>query len=175
MDVRQLLAQPQHWKSVISALSQAVKTRQPEVVAGVAVGGIPHSTAVAMELNLPSCFIRLTQKSHGRGRNIEGADVAGKRVVLVEDVVTTGGSSLEAVQLLRQSGAEVVGCTSIAGYGFEAAAKAFSDVGVDLLVLAPFREVLAAAERNPKFAKSALREALRWHDDPPGWDPPAQG
>ena len=170
MDVRQLLAQPKHWKQVITALSQAVKTKQPQVVAGVAVGGIPHSTAVAMELNLPSCFIRLTQKSHGRGRSIEGADVEGKRVVLVEDVVTTGGSSLGAIQLLEQSGADVAGCVSIAGYGFAAAAEAFSDTGVDLQVLAPFREVLAAASRNPKFAKSALEEALRWHEDPQGWN-----
>jgi len=174
MDVRQLLAKPDCWRQVVSALSQAVKPFEPQLVAGVAVGGIPHSTAVAIELGLPSCFIRLAQKSHGRGKNIEGAGVGGKRVVLVEDVITTGGSSLEAAQILREHGAEVMGCIAIASYGFETATDAFEKASVDLAVLVPFKEMLATAEMAAtktisEFPKSALEEARQWHADPQRW------
>ena len=166
MDVRQLIAQPQCWRQVTKYLCETAELLQPDVVAGVAVGGIPHSTAVAVNLALPSCFIRLTQKSHGRSQPIDGAEVSGQRVVLVEDVVTTGGSSLAAVELLRAQQAEVVGCLAIAGYGFEAATEAFRQAGVSLLLLAPFSDVLAAAEQNGRFPVQALAAAQQWHADP---------
>lgn len=140
-----------------------------EVVAGVAVGGIPHSTAVALRAGLPSCFVRKQAKEHGRGKAIEGAEVKGRRVVLVEDVITTGGSSLDAVASLQEAGAEVVGCVAIAGYDLDGASEKFAEAGVSLRLLAPFLAVLAAAQASGSFPQEAIDEARRWHQDPHNW------
>lgn len=184
MDTRRLLADPPSWSRVITELCRAAQAKDPQVIAGVAVGGVPHSTAVARELGLPSSFIRVAKKTYGRGKNIEGADVAGRRVVLVEDVVTSGESSLSAVGLLREHGAEVVGCVAIASYGFDDTFGAFDEAGVELTILALFAQVLSAAEQATAelaapeqatteqgggFPASAIAEARRWHADPHGW------
>lgn len=176
MDTRRLLADPQNWSRVIAELCRVAQARDPQVIAGVAVGGVPHSTAVARELGLPSSFIRVAKKTYGRGKNIEGAEVGGRRVVLVEDVVTSGESSLSAIELLREHGAEVVGCVAIASYGFEDTFGAFDEAGVELTILALFAQVLAAAElaaaeaeQDAGFSSTAIAEARRWHADPHGW------
>lgn len=140
-----------------------------EVVAGVAVGGIPHSTAVALRAGLPSCFVRKQAKEHGRGKAIEGADVEGRRVVLVEDVITTGGSSLDAVASLQAAGADVNKCVAIAGYDLDGASEKFTEADVSLRLLAPFHAVLEAAEASGNFQQEAIDEARLWHQDPHGW------
>ena len=194
MDTRRLLAVPKLWSEVIDVLTEtacslalesdaesggkAQSDRQAgaegseieaEVVAGVAVGGIPHSTAVALRAGLPSCFVRKQAKEHGRGKAIEGADVEGRKVVLVEDVITTGGSSLDAVASLQEAGAEVVGCVAIAGYDLDGASDKFAESGVPLYLLAPFPTVLEVAEASGSFPQEAIDEARRWHQDPHGW------
>ena len=194
MDTRRLLAAPKLWSEVIDVLAEAAcglalesgdesggtvesgkgagaegSEIEAEVVAGVAVGGIPHSTAVALQAGLPSCFVRKQAKEHGRGKAIEGADVEGRKVVLVEDVITTGGSSLDAVASLQEAGAEVVGCVAIAGYDLDGASDKFAEAGVPLRLLAPFPTVLEAAEASGSFPQEAIDEARRWHQDPHGW------
>ena len=179
MDTRRLLAAPELWSVVIEELTKAAcgpvdsaaggTDSGVEIVAGVAVGGIPHSTAVALRAGLSSCFVRKQAKGHGRGKAIEGADVEGRRVVLVEDVITTGGSSLDAVASLQEARAEVVGCVAIAGYDLDGASKKFAESGVPLRLLAPFSAVLEAAEANGSFLQEAIDEALHWHQDPHGW------
>ena len=179
MDTRRLLAAPELWSGVIEELTKAAYRQKggaagvadsgAEIVAGVAVGGIPHSTAVALQAGLPSCFVRKQAKEHGRGKAIEGADVEGRKVVLVEDVITTGGSSLDAVMSLQEAGAEVVGCVAIAGYDLDGASDKFAESGVPLCLLAPFPTVLEAAEASGSFPQEAIDEARRWHQDPHGW------
>ena len=179
MDIRRLLAAPELWSGVIEELTKAacrqkggaagVADSGAEIVAGVAVGGIPHSTAVALRAGLPSCFVRKQAKEHGRGKAIEGADVEGRKVVLVEDVITTGGSSLDAVMSLQEAGAEVVGCVAIAGYDLDGASDKFAEAGVSLHLLAPFPTVLEAAEASGSFPQEAIYEARRWHQDPHDW------
>ena len=191
MDTRRLLAAPKLWSEVIgmlaevacrSALKRAGYTFdsgggagaegsaiEAEVVAGVAVGGIPHSTAVALQAGLPSCFVRKQAKEHGRGKAIEGAEVEGRKVVLVEDVITTGGSSLDAVASLKEAGAEVVGCVAIAGYDLDGASDKFAESGVPLRLLVTFPAMLEAAETSGSFPQGAIDEARRWHQDPHGW------
>jgi len=175
MDIRRLLATTELWSVVIKELTKAacgpagVADSGAEIVAGVAVGGIPHSTAVALRAGLPSCFVRKQAKEHGRGKAIEGADVEGRKVVLVEDVITTGGSSLDAVASLQEAGAEVVGCVAIAGYDLDGASDRFAESGVPLYLLAPFPTVLEAAEASGSFPQEAIDEARRWHQDPHGW------
>ena len=194
MDTRRLLAAPKLWSEVIDVLTETAcglalesddesvgtvesgrgagaegSEIEAEVVAGVAVGGIPHSTAVALRAGLPSCFVRKQAKEHGRGKAIEGADVEGRKVVLVEDVITTGGSSLDAVASLQETGAEVVGCVAIAGYDLDGASDKFAEAGVSLHLLAPFPSVLEVAEASGSFPQEAIDEARRWHHDPHGW------
>ena len=179
MDTRRLLAAPELWSAVIEELTKAacrqkggaagVADSGAEIVAGVVVGGIPHSTAVALRAGLPSCFVRKQAKEHGRGKAIEGADVEGRKVVLVEDVITTGGSSLDAVASLQEAGAEVVGCVAIAGYDLDGASDKFAGSGVPLCLLAPFPTVLEAAEASGSFPQEAIDEARHWHQDPHGW------
>ena len=179
MDIRRLLAAPELWSGVIEELTKAAcgpdsgaasgSDSGVEIVAGVAVGGIPHSTAVALRAGLPSCFVRKQAKEHGRGKAIEGAEVKGRKVVLVEDVITTGGSSLDAVASLQEAGAEVVRCVAIAGYDLDGASDKFAEAGVPLYLLAPFPTVLEAAEASGSFPQEAIDEARHWHQDPHGW------
>ena len=175
MDTRRLLAAPELWSAVIEELTEAacgpagVADSGAEIVAGVAVGGIPQSTAVALRAGLPSCFVRKQAKEHGRGKAIEGAEVKGRKVVLVEDVITTGGSSLDAVMSLQEAGAEVVGCVAIAGYDLDGASDKFAGSGVPLCLLVPFPTVLEAAEASGCFSQEAIDEARRWHQDPHNW------
>lgn len=181
MDTRRLLAAPELWSAVIVELTEAAcgpkggaacgADSGVEIIAGVAVGGIPHSTAVALRAGLPSCFVRKQAKEHGRGKAIEGAEVKGRRVVLVEDVITTGGSSLDAVMSLKGAGAEVVGCVAIAGYDLDGSSQKFAEAGVPLCLLAPFPAVLAAAQASGSFPQEAIDEARRWHQDPHSWSP----
>lgn len=171
MDIRRLMASPPAWKTVIDGLLDRLVAHDsaPEVVAGVAVGGVPHSAAVAYAANLPSCFVRKQAKEYGRGRAVEGAEVRGRRVALVEDAVTTGGSSLQAVGALRQAGAEVTICLAVAGYGFRDTFSAFRKEGVVFSLLVPFLELLDAASGREEFLPQALDEARRWWADPRGW------
>lgn len=171
MDIRRLIGVPSAWRTVVEGLRECLGDVEGgvEVVAGVAAGGIPHSAAVAYAAGLPSCFVRKEAKGHGRGRAVEGADVRGRRVVLVEDVVTTGGSSLVAAGALRDAGAEVVGCLSVAGYGFSETFAAFDEAGVGLSLLVPFMDLLAAASRREEASPEVLEEARRWWSDPHVW------
>lgn len=173
MDIRRLIAVPGAWGTVIEALGERLDRSHfpPQVVAGVAVGGVPHSSAVAYRAGLPCCFVRKQAKSYGRGQAVEGAEVNGRRVALVEDAVTTGGSSLRAVAALREAGAEVTLCLAVAGYGFSATFDAFAEAGVELQLLVPFLELLDAAADVGEFRREALEEARRWWADPLAWEP----
>ena len=173
MDIRRLIGDPSAWRTVIEGLGESLRESggAPEVVAGVAAGGIPHSSTVAYAAGLPSCFVRKEAKRHGRGRAVEGADVRGRRVVLVEDVVTTGGSSLDAVRALREAGGEVRVCLAVAGYGFPETFSAFMEVSVELLLLVPFSELLETASERGDVSPQVVAEARRWWSDPHRWKP----
>jgi len=172
MDIRRLIASPRAWVTVIDGLMQRLEEGPaPEVVAGVAVGGVPHSAALAYAAGLPCCFVRKEAKGYGRGLAVEGAEVRGRRVALVEDAVTTGGSSLKAVKALRQAGAEVTVCLAVAGYGFSDTHHAFAGAGVEFSLLVPFLDLLDTAAGREGFPPEAVDEARRWWADPRAWEP----
>jgi orotate phosphoribosyltransferase len=139
------------------------------VVAGVEASGIPHSSAVGLVAGLPTVFVRKEAREHGLGRRIEGGEVAGRRVVLVEDMVTTGGSSLSAVTALREDGAAAVSCLAIVSYGFRGALRAFADAGVDLGVLTTFETVLDEGVASGRIDRAAADVVRAWLADPQGW------
>ena len=169
VDNRLLISQPEPWRVVVEAF-EAELPEHDLVIAGVESAGIPHSSALAYAAARPSVFVRKAAKEHGLARRIEGGDVAGRRTVLVEDMVTTGGSSLSAVEALREAGAEVSDCFAIITYGFAEARDAFEAAEVRLTTLTTFETVVAQAlERGEIDAREA--ELVRaWLADPHAWD-----
>ena len=140
-----------------------------EVLAGPATGGIPWAAWAAETLGLPMAYVRGTAKGHGRGRQIEGAGIEGRRVVLLEDTVSTGESVLAAAAALRAEGAELVRCVCIFTWGWQATAAAFTDAALPLVSLTALPELLdvATAAGALGAAQRALVEA--WVRDPQGW------
>jgi orotate phosphoribosyltransferase len=153
------------------AITQAFAARcgDAEVVAGTATAGIPWAAWVAEALGLPMAYVRGAAKGHGRGRRIEGAAVEGKRVVLLEDTISTGGSVLEAAAALRAEGSRLLRCVCIFTWGWEATAGAFAAAGLPLESLATLPALLEVAAEIGDLppAQRALVEG--WVADPQGW------
>jgi orotate phosphoribosyltransferase len=176
VDGRRLIFHPGPWRVVIDALRSAIAGGPigADAVAGVETAGIPHSSALAYAAGLPSVFVRKAAKGHGLGRRVEGGDVGGWRVALIEDLVTTGGSSLDAVRALREAGATATDCLAIATYGFAGMTDAFDAESVQLTVLTTVAtivdESLAAGTLDP----AAAADIRVWLADPAGWSPDAR-
>jgi len=164
VDNRRLPYEPQAWHTIIDALRSLISARNLafDVIAGIETGGIPHSAALAYATNAPSVFVRKQPKEHGTKRRVEGGDVVGKRVLLIEDTITTGGSSLSGVEALQEEGAQVVACLAIFSYGFPQAAAAFAKVNVPLLPLASLTELLEAARQTGYFTSEAIALIENW-------------
>lgn len=171
VDNRCLPHHPAQWHIVIESFQALIEARRItfDVIAGVAVGGVPHSAALAFVMRKPSVFVRKEAKSHGTQRLIEGGEVSNKRVVLVEDLVTTGGSSLQAVDQLREAGAIVEDVLAILGYGFADAERAFRDAELHLNTLTDFDTVAQTGVRMGKFSAADLAIIQDWLNDPHGW------
>lgn len=142
---------------------------QAEAVAGVATGAIAQGALVADELNMPFVYVRSKAKDHGMGNLIEGELPAGAKVVVVEDLISTGGSSLKAVEALRAAGYEVVGMVASYTYGFPVAAKAFADAGVELQTLTDYDHVVAQALATGYIAEADVELLHEWRKDPANW------
>lgn len=171
VDNRRLPFWPVQWQIVIEGLQALIAAQRIafDVIAGIAAGGIPHSAALAYTLKKPSVFVRKEAKEHGTRGQIEGGDVSGQRVLLVEDMVTTGGSSLAGVEALRAAGAAVTDCLCITSYGFSEASQAFEAAGVRLYPLAPFQVIVAQAAQMGLFDQDALALIEAWMRDPHHW------
>ena len=142
---------------------------QAEAVAGVATGAIAQGALVADELNMPYVYVRAKAKDHGMGNLIEGELPAGTKVVVVEDLISTGGSSLKAVEALRAAGYEVVGMVASYTYGFPVAAKAFADAGVELQTLTDYDHVVEQALATGYIAEADVELLHEWRKDPANW------
>ena len=142
-----------------------------EVVAGVATGAIAQGALVADTLALPFVYIRSTPKDHGLENLIEGNIKPGQKVVIVEDLVSTGKSSLKAAQAVRDAGGEVVGMVAMFTYEFPAATRAFEEAGVRLITISNYSAMLRAAVET-RYIKPGDVEALQqWREDPENWTP----
>ena len=169
VDNRLLIYHPRAWHTVIEGFQAVVETLDAEVIGGVAVGGVPHSSALAYVMKMPSVFIRKESKQHGKAGRIEGGAVERKKVVLLEDLVTTGGSSLSGVEALRQAGAIVSDLVAIVSYGFEEADMAFEQAGVKLHTLTDFETALEMALARGLFSADDAGLIQEWFADPHGW------
>ena len=171
VDNRILIFHPEPWHSVIDGFASSIKELPLEfdLIAGVAVGGVPHSSALAYVLNKPSVFIRKESKGHGKAQRIEGGPVEGKSVLLVEDLVTTGGSSLSGVAALREAGALVTDMVAIVSYGFAGAQAAFDEAQVKLHTLTDFDALLDLALQRGMFGERDESVIRNWFADPHHW------
>ncbi len=140
-----------------------------EAVAGVATGAIAQGVLVAEELGLPFCYVRPKPKDHGMGNQIEGEVPQGAKVVVVEDLISTGGSSLKAVEALRQAGLQVVGMVASFTYGFPVATEAFSQAGVVLHTLSDYEHVVAEAAKTGYITEEQMPVLAAWRQNPAEW------
>ena len=144
---------------------------EAEVVAGVATGAIAQGALVADTLGLPFVYVRSTPKDHGLENLIEGNINPGQKVVIVEDLVSTGKSSLKAAEAVRNAGGEVVGMVAIFTYEFPVAAQAFKKAGIELITISNYSAMIQAAVQT-NYVKSTDVEALeQWREDPANWTP----
>lgn len=143
---------------------------EAEAIAGVATGAIPQGALVADELHLPFVYVRSKPKDHGLENLIEGELRPGMKVVVIEDLVSTGGSSLKAVEAIRKDGCEVIGMVASFTYGFPVAKKAFKDAGVELITLTDYEHVVAQALETGYISDADVEVLHEWRKDPANWN-----
>ncbi len=162
---------PKAWGKVIAGFEALIEERgiAVDAVGGVEAAGIPHSAALGFSMRKPSVFIRKEPKEHGTKKRVEGGDVTGKRVVLVEDLVTTGGSSMAAIEALRAEGAEVSDCLAIISYDFPEAVALFERKGVRLHATTTFEAVLESAAERGMIDERGASVVRDWLAEPRAW------
>lgn len=144
-----------------------------EMIAGVATGGIAIGALVAQELGVPFCYVRSSTKSHGMQNRIEGVVEPGQSVVVIEDLVSTGGSSLEAVAALREAECNVKGMLSVFTYGFEKAKKNFEKANCRLIPLCDYDHLIEQALKTDYISAEDLKPLQAWRTAPDKWSPKA--
>lgn len=142
-----------------------------DLVAGVATGAIAQGALVADLMDLPFVYVRPSAKDHGRQNLIEGQLHPGQKVVVVEDLISTGGSSLKAVEALREAGAEVLGMVAIFSYGFEVAVRNFQKAGVELHTLTNYHLLIDTAVKSGSVQQDQLELLQQWRKNPSQWKP----
>ena len=142
-----------------------------DAIAGVATGAIAQGALVADELGLPYVYVRSAPKDHGLENLIEGNLIPGQKVVVIEDLISTGGSSLKAVEAIRSAGCEVIGMAAIFTYGFPIAIERFKEAKVKLLTLSNYNAVLEVALETNYIAEEDLATLHEWRTDPSIWNP----
>lgn len=170
-DNRLALSYPAIRKFIKESLSQTIKENfaSAECIAGVATAGVPQGALVADELELPYIYVRPKPKDHGMGNLIEGKITKGQKVVLIEDLISTGGSSLKAAQALQEAGFKVMGMVAIFTYGFETAEKNFEDAKIPLVCLSDFSALLKEAVSKKYLTEDDLIYVKSWRLDPANW------
>ena len=172
-DNRKTLSYPRLRSFVKLELCHLIEEHFPEAeaVAGVATGAIAQGALVADELGLPFCYVRSKAKDHGMQNLIEGHVERGAKVVVVEDLISTGGSSLKAVEALRQAGVEVVGMVASYTYGFPIAEDAFRQAGVRLITLTDYEAVVEQAAETGYIKEADKAVLAEWRKAPGEWHP----
>ena len=171
-DNRKPLSYPDLRNFVKIEISRLILERFQEVdaIAGVATGAIPQGALVADLLNLPFVYVRSKPKDHGLENLIEGELRPGMKVVVVEDLISTGGSSLKAVEAIRSNGCEVVGMVAAYTYGFDIAAEAFKNAKVQLVTLTNYEAVVEEAVRIGYIDADDVQVLNEWRKDPAHWN-----
>ncbi len=172
-DNRVTLSHPDIRSFIKVELCRIIEERFPQAnaVAGVATGAIAQGALVADTLALPYVYVRSSPKDHGLENLIEGTLKPGQKVVVVEDLISTGGSSLKAVEAIRQAGCDVVGMVAMFSYGFPIAQKAFKDAKVELVTLSNYNAMLEVALQTNYIREGDVELLKEWRTNPAEWSP----
>jgi len=164
-DTRLTISDPVIRKQLANGLASLIKENfgATEIVAGTATAGIPHAAWVSDILDLPMVYVRSKAKEHGRGNQIEGKYAAGQKVVVVEDIVSTGGSSITAVEALRAAGCEVLGVVCVYTYNLPRAEQAFDQAGIQYVSLTNFDYLIEAANESGAIQEEDIPFLKEWH------------
>ncbi len=142
---------------------------KPDVIAGVATGGIPQGALIAQELGLPFIYVRSSAKEHGMGNQVEGHFEEGQKVVVVEDLISTGGSSIKAIEALKSAGLEVKGLVATFTYGFKIADVKFKEANCPYITLTNYDFLIEEALRKEYITENDLQSLREWKDQPETW------
>ena len=170
-DNRTILSHPTVRTFVRQMASELIERRfgKPDGIAGVATGGIALGALVAQELGVPFCYVRSGAKAHGTGQQVEGDLETMRNVVVIEDLISTGKSSLKAVEALRESGLEVKGLVAIFSYGFDASKDKFAEAKCSFEVLTDYSTMLEQAKAEGYVSDSQVSLLEAWSRDPKAW------
>jgi len=170
-DNRVTLSHPTERTYIRQQLTKLIQDKFGAVgcIAGVATAGIPQGVLVAQELGLPFIYVRSKPKEHGTGSLIEGDVVTGKRVVVIEDLISTGKSSLQAVAALRDAGYEVAGLAAIFSYQFDIATENFNEAKCPFVTLSNYSALIKYAEQNQYITADDAEMLKEWRENPAGW------
>ena len=170
-DNRKTLSYPNIRTFIRQSYTQSIIDQfgKPDIIAGVATGGIAHGALVAQELGVPFIYVRSSTKGHGLENMIEGDFEKDQTVVVIEDLISTGGSSLKAVNALRKDKLNVKGVVAIFSYGFEQAQKAFESENCPLLVLSNYEVLIEKALDQGAISKNDIESLRKWREAPDKW------
>lgn len=170
-DNRKVLSFPYVRDFVKSELCSVIFERfdAAEALAGVATAGIPWGAMAADQLKLPYMYVRPKPKEHGLGNQIEGAYTAGQKVLVIEDLISTGKSSLQVCEVLKAAGVEVIGMVSIFNYGFPQAAEAFEKAGIPFVSLTNYEVLIKLAVEKGIINAQAVEGLMQWRENPGEW------
>ena len=170
-DNRVTLAYPETRTLIEDGFVEKIRAEFPdvEVIAGTATAGIPHGAIIADKMNLPFAYIRSKPKDHGAGNQIEGRVAPGQKMVVIEDLISTGGSVLDAIAAAKREGADVVGAAAIFTYELPKAEKNFNETGVKLVTLSNYTELIHLAEQEGYINAEGLALLKRFKEDQENW------
>ena len=171
-DNRKTLSFPEVRSYIRDCFAAIIKDLYPQVemIAGVATGAIAHGALVADKLGLPFIYVRSGAKEHGLGNQIEGFFTKGQKAVVIEDLISTGGSSLNAVTALRESGCEVLGMVAIFTYEFKKAGDAFAGANCNLNTLSNYSTLVETALKTGYIGQEEVETLKKWRLDPANWE-----
>lgn len=172
-DNRKILSYPKIRTYIRQKFVETIKENfgSVDVIAGVATGGIALGALVAQELELPFVYVRASSKGHGLENKIEGVVEEGQRVVVIEDLVSTGKSSLNAVDALREQNCQVIGMVAIFTYGFNIAKESFKEKKCDLIALSDYDHLINIAFETGYILKTDVGPLKKWRENPSSWKP----
>ena len=170
-DNRVTLAYPETRTLIEDGFVEKIRAEFPdvEVIAGTATAGIPHGAIIADKMDLPFAYIRSKPKDHGAGNQIEGRVAPGQKMVVIEDLISTGGSVLDAIAAAKREGADVIGAAAIFTYELPKAEKNFNDAGVKLVTLSNYTELIHLAEQEGYINAEGLALLKRFKEDQENW------
>lgn len=170
-DNRLLMSYPQKRKKVVDFFLAKIEDigLDFDIIAGTATAGIPHAAWIADRLDKPMIYIRGRSKDHGKENRIEGKLKEGQKVLVIEDLVSTGGSSVSAVEAVMETGGSVVACLAIFTYGMEKAKKRFEEAGCPLYTLSDFSTLIEVAEKEGYLGPEEAKMVKEWNKAPAEW------